>query len=143
MEVFLPIAQVFINPIEILLLSAIVGVLSGLFGVGGGFLMTPFLIFMGLSLLWSKAENGSSSYLVLLLVVAFTECLRIAYESLPFDRQDKFKHLLNISLIVGIVFSISVGSYPHIWPEFSDQVNEIIKNKFASTDTNNISSTGF
>ena len=43
MDVFLPIAQVFVNPIEILLLSAIVGVLSGLFGVGGGFLMTPFL----------------------------------------------------------------------------------------------------
>ena len=48
MEVFLPIAQVFINPVEILLLSAIVGVLSGLFGVGGGFLMTPFLIFLGI-----------------------------------------------------------------------------------------------
>ena len=48
MEVFLPIAQAFINPIEILLLSAIVGVLSGLFGVGGGFLMTPFLIFLGI-----------------------------------------------------------------------------------------------
>ena len=48
MEVFLPIAQVFVNPVEILLLSAIVGVLSGLFGVGGGFLMTPFLIFMGI-----------------------------------------------------------------------------------------------
>ena len=46
MDVFLPIAQVFVNPIEILLLSAIVGVLSGLFGVGGGFLMTPFLIFL-------------------------------------------------------------------------------------------------
>ena len=30
MEVFLPIAQVFVNPIEILLLSAIVGILSGL-----------------------------------------------------------------------------------------------------------------
>ena len=48
MEVFLPIAQVFVNPIEILLLNAIVGVLSGLFGVGGGFLMTPFLIFLGI-----------------------------------------------------------------------------------------------
>ena len=48
MEVFLPIAQVFIIPIEILLLSAIVGVLSGLFGVGGGFLMTPLLIFLGI-----------------------------------------------------------------------------------------------
>ena len=47
MEVFLPIAQVFVNPIEILFLSALVGILSGLFGVGGGFLMTPFLIFLG------------------------------------------------------------------------------------------------
>ena len=46
MDVFLPIAQVFINPVEILLLSAIVGVLSGLFGVGGGFLFPPFLIFV-------------------------------------------------------------------------------------------------
>ena len=48
MEVFLPIAQVIVSPIEILLLSALVGVLSGLFGVGGGFLMTPFLIFLGI-----------------------------------------------------------------------------------------------
>ena len=48
MDVFLPIAQVFVSPIEILLLSALVGVLSGLFGVGGGFLMTPFLIFLGI-----------------------------------------------------------------------------------------------
>ena len=48
MEVFLPIAQVFVSPIEILLLSALVGVLSGLFGVGGGFLMTPLLIFLGI-----------------------------------------------------------------------------------------------
>ena len=39
MNVFLPIAQVFVNPIEILLLSTIVGVLSGLFGVGGGFFL--------------------------------------------------------------------------------------------------------
>ena len=42
MDVFLPIAQVFVNPIEILLLSAIVGVLSGLFGVGGGFLTVSY-----------------------------------------------------------------------------------------------------
>ncbi len=48
MEVYLPIAQVSINIFVIFFLSAIVGLLSGLFGVGGGFLMTPFLIFMGI-----------------------------------------------------------------------------------------------
>ena len=47
MEVYLPVAQVSVNIVLILFLSLIVGLLSGLFGVGGGFLMTPFLIFMG------------------------------------------------------------------------------------------------
>ena len=43
MEYFLPIAEVYVNLPLIFILSLVVGVLSGLFGVGGGFLMTPFL----------------------------------------------------------------------------------------------------
>ena len=60
MDVFLPIAQVFVNPIEILILSAIVGVLSGLFGVGGGFLMTPFLIFLGVPPAYAVANEANN-----------------------------------------------------------------------------------
>ena len=60
MDVFLPIAQVFVNPIEILLLSALVGVLSGLFGVGGGFLMTPFLIFLGVPPAYAVANEANN-----------------------------------------------------------------------------------
>ena len=60
MEVFLPIAKVFVNPIEILFLSAIVGVLSGLFGVGGGFLMTPFLIFLGVPPAYAVANEANN-----------------------------------------------------------------------------------
>ena len=56
----MPIAQVFVNPIEILLLSAIVGVLSGLFGVGGGFLMTPFLIFLGIPPAYAVANEANN-----------------------------------------------------------------------------------
>ena len=48
MEIYLPIVQVHIDVIFILFISFAVGVLSGLFGVGGGFLMTPFLIFLGI-----------------------------------------------------------------------------------------------
>jgi len=48
MEIYLPIVQVHIDIIFILFVSFAVGVLSGLFGVGGGFLMTPFLIFLGI-----------------------------------------------------------------------------------------------
>jgi uncharacterized protein len=47
MQVYLPIAEMSVNGLVILGLGAIVGFLSGLFGVGGGFLMTPLLIFIG------------------------------------------------------------------------------------------------
>ena len=48
MDFFLPIAEVNVSLPLIFILSLSVGVLSGLFGVGGGFLMTPFLIFLGI-----------------------------------------------------------------------------------------------
>lgn len=48
MQIYLPIAEMAVPAESILLLGTLVGFLSGVFGVGGGFLMTPFLIFMGL-----------------------------------------------------------------------------------------------
>ncbi len=48
MLVYLPIAEVSVNAFLLLGLGGAVGVLSGLFGVGGGFLMTPLLIFIGI-----------------------------------------------------------------------------------------------
>ncbi|MGB3166255.1 MAG: sulfite exporter TauE/SafE family protein [Alteraurantiacibacter sp.] len=48
MDVYLPIANLSINGLWIVLLGAATGVLSGLFGVGGGFLTTPLLIFTGI-----------------------------------------------------------------------------------------------
>ncbi|MDR3518643.1 MAG: sulfite exporter TauE/SafE family protein [Azospirillaceae bacterium] len=47
MQVYLPIAEMSVNALVILGLGALIGFLSGLFGVGGGFLMTPLLIFIG------------------------------------------------------------------------------------------------
>ena len=60
MEVFLPIAEVSINIIAIVSLSGIVGILSGLFGVGGGFLMTPFLIFLGVPPTYAVANEANN-----------------------------------------------------------------------------------
>ena len=60
MEVFLPIAEVSVNILAIFSLSAIVGVLSGLFGVGGGFLMTPFLIFLGVPPTYAVANEANN-----------------------------------------------------------------------------------
>jgi hypothetical protein len=47
MELYLPVAEMSVNWAVILLLGAGVGVLSGMFGVGGGFLMAPLLMFYG------------------------------------------------------------------------------------------------
>ena len=60
MEVFLPIAEVTVNVITIFSLSIIVGILSGLFGVGGGFLMTPFLIFLGVPPAYAVANEANN-----------------------------------------------------------------------------------
>lgn len=48
MDVYLPIANVSVNALVIVLLGAGVGLLSGIFGLGGGFLTTPLLIFFGI-----------------------------------------------------------------------------------------------
>ena len=48
MQVYLPIAEVSVNIFLLIGLGTLVGVLSGMFGVGGGFLMTPLLFFIGI-----------------------------------------------------------------------------------------------
>ena len=47
-EIYLPIAEMSVNLLVILGMGGAVGFLSGMFGVGGGFLMTPLLIFSGI-----------------------------------------------------------------------------------------------
>ena len=48
LQVYLPIAEISVNLVLMLGLGAAVGFLSGMFGVGGGFLLTPFLMFSGI-----------------------------------------------------------------------------------------------
>ena len=48
MDVYLPIANLAVNGLVIIALGVLTGILSGVFGVGGGFLTTPLLIFYGI-----------------------------------------------------------------------------------------------
>ncbi|CUH75913.1 Sulfite exporter TauE/SafE [Tritonibacter multivorans] len=48
MMIYLPIAEVAVNAWIVLGLGGLVGILSGMFGVGGGFIMTPLLFFIGI-----------------------------------------------------------------------------------------------
>jgi uncharacterized protein len=47
-QLYLPIAEIPVSVLLILAMGAAVGFISGLFGIGGGFLMTPLLIFLGI-----------------------------------------------------------------------------------------------
>jgi uncharacterized membrane protein YfcA len=48
MDIYLPIAEMSVNVFLVLGIGGVVGLLSGMFGVGGGFLMTPLLFFVGI-----------------------------------------------------------------------------------------------
>jgi hypothetical protein len=48
MQIYLPIAEVSVNAFLLLGIGGVVGLLSGMFGVGGGFLITPLLFFVGI-----------------------------------------------------------------------------------------------
>ena len=49
MEIYLPIAELPVNVFLMFAMGIAVGFISGMFGIGGGFLMTPLLIFIGIS----------------------------------------------------------------------------------------------
>jgi uncharacterized protein len=47
MQIYLPVAELSLNIFVLLGIGLAIGFLSGMFGIGGGFIMTPFLIFLG------------------------------------------------------------------------------------------------
>ena len=61
MQLYLPIADLPVNVFLVLAMGAAVGFVSGMFGIGGGFLMTPLLIFIGITpavaVAWSRATS--------------------------------------------------------------------------------------
>jgi len=59
MTIYLPIAEVSVNALLLLGLGGLVGVLSGMFGVGGGFILTPLLFFIGIPPAVAVATQGN------------------------------------------------------------------------------------
>ncbi|MET0360917.1 MAG: sulfite exporter TauE/SafE family protein [Sphingobium sp.] len=59
MDLYLPIANLSVNALVIIGLGGLVGLLSGMFGVGGGFLTTPLLIFYGIPPMVAAASAAS------------------------------------------------------------------------------------
>ncbi|CAN5246588.1 sulfite exporter TauE/SafE family protein [soil metagenome] len=59
MDIYLPIAEVSVNWPILVILGAVVGFVSGLFGIGGGFLMAPILIVLGIPPTVAVASQAS------------------------------------------------------------------------------------
>ena len=59
MDIYLPIAEVSVNWPFLVMLGALVGFVSGLFGIGGGFLMAPVLVFLGIPPTVAVASQAS------------------------------------------------------------------------------------
>jgi uncharacterized protein len=59
LNIYLPIAEVAVNWPLLVLLGALVGLVSGLFGIGGGFLMAPVLVFLGIPPTVAVASQAS------------------------------------------------------------------------------------
>lgn len=59
MDIYLPIAEISVNWPVLVLLGALVGFVSGLFGIGGGFLMAPVLVFLGIPPTVAVASQAS------------------------------------------------------------------------------------
>ncbi|MDB4845574.1 sulfite exporter TauE/SafE family protein [Candidatus Pelagibacter sp.] len=97
MDVFLPIAGVTVNVIAIFSLSGIVGILSGLFGVGGGFLMTPFLIFLGVPPVYAVA-NEANNILATSVSGSTTHYLK-----------NTLDYKMGLMIVVGGVFGTLIG----------------------------------
>ena len=63
LQIYLPIAEVTINVATLLFVSVVVGFFAGLLGIGGGFLLTPILIFLGIPPIYAVA-NGANNILM-------------------------------------------------------------------------------
>ncbi len=114
MEYFLPIAQVEINVLFIFFLSLFVGVLSGLFGVGGGFLMTPFLIFLGIPPTYAVA-NEASNILGTSVSGSATHYLKGTLD-----------YKMGLMIVLGGVFGTLLGILTFSYLKDIGKINEII-----------------
>ena len=97
MSFYLPVAEIEINLLIILFFGFLVGFMSGLFGVGGGFLMTPLLIFMGIP---AATAVGTESVQILGSSVS---------GAIAHSRKKNIDYELGAFLLVGGIFGSTVG----------------------------------
>ena len=114
MDLYLPIAEMSVNALVIIALGGLVGFLSGMFGVGGGFLTTPLLIFYGIPPAIAVASaatqvTGSS-----------------VSGALTYLRRDQVDLKMGAVLVAGGLFGSVAGSFVFRWLKSLGQVDVTI-----------------
>ncbi|MFN0262437.1 sulfite exporter TauE/SafE family protein [Tepidamorphus sp. 3E244] len=99
MEIYLPIAEVTVNALTIFGMGAAVGVLAGMFGIGGGFLITPLLIFAGISPAVAVATGANQ-------VIASSVSGMLAHW-----RRNAVDRDLGLILLIGGLIGAAIGVY--------------------------------
>ena len=97
MQLYLPIADVPVNIFLILAMGAAVGFVSGMFGIGGGFLMTPLLIFVGITPAVAVASVASH--------IAASSCSG----AISYWRRRAIDPLLVLVLLIGGISGTALG----------------------------------
>lgn len=114
MDLYLPVAEMSISVLELMGAGVVVGFLSGLFGIGGGFLMTPFLTFMGIPAAIAVASQATQQ------VGTSLSGAMAQYRRKNVDFQMAF------ILMVGSVFGTWIGVQIFKWLKQIGQINLVI-----------------
>ncbi len=115
MNVYLPIAEVSVNIFIILGMGVGVGMLSGIFGVGGGFLMTPLLMFIGIPSPVAVATEANQ-------IVASSVSGVLAHW-----RRNNVDFKMGSILLVGGVIGSTAGVWIFAWLRTLGQIDLVIK----------------
>ncbi len=114
MSIYLPIAEMSVNALLIILISGAIGFLSGMVGVGGGFIMTPALIFMGVPPSVAVATQASQ-------ITASSLSGVIAHA-----RRRGLDLRMGLLLTIGGVVGSTVGVWVFVWMRALGQLDLMI-----------------
>jgi hypothetical protein len=99
MQIYLPIAEIPVDIFLVLLLGVLAGVLAGMFGIGGGFIMTPMLIFMGISPAVAVASSANQ------IIASSVSGFRVHFQRKNVD------FLMGSYLLIGGLAGSVLGTY--------------------------------
>ena len=96
-EIYLPIAHIKTNVLLLIATGIMAGLMGGIFGLGGGLIVVPLLVFMGISANVAVATSAS-----VMVATALSSCL-------GYSRQKRVDYKLGLLMLIGTLFGVMIG----------------------------------